>query len=99
MAGRCKKRTIKFAKWAAQLLTPIGVKLVRDLVVIAEKTGMNGNAKRAMVIAATKAALGDVKEYAIRAAIEATVGAMDSIETAAVDEIGDVDEADLADTA
>ncbi len=93
--GKCKKRTIKFAKWVGQMLKPFGVRLVRDLVVIMQKTGLSGAEKRELVVTVSMAALGDVKEYAIRAVIEEVMGAMDSIEPGAVDEIGDVADADL----
>ncbi len=92
--GRCARRTKKGIKRIAKSLTPVGVKLIGMLVGIAEDTEMSGMQKRRMVVAAGKAALGDAKENAIRAAVALAVDALTDGRDALAD-LGDLDDADV----
>ncbi len=97
MAGKCKKRSVTFGKWVGRELRPSGIRLIAKLVGIAEMTGLTGKAKRALVIAAAKASLEDVKEGAIRAAIQLAHFQLEAAGAPALDELGDAEDADLVD--
>ena len=96
MAGRCKKRTVKFGKWVGRQLKPAGIKLIAVLVGAAQDTGMSGKQKRDFVVNAAKDLLGDVKENAIRAGVEFAVGALKADpDPEALGDLGDAAEGDL----
>lgn len=96
MAGKCKKRTVKFGKWVGRQLRPAGIKLIAVLVGAAQNSTMSGKEKRDFVIGAAKQLLGEVKENAIRAGVEFAVGALKADpDPDALSDLGDAEDADL----
>lgn len=78
--GACSTRTKKIVKQIAAELTPIGVKMIGDIVGQLQTTNLDSATKRAAALAAVqasfKAAAITAKETAIRAGIEAAVTAL-----------------------
>lgn len=97
--GRCARRVKSIAKSFQRQLTPVGVKLIGDLVGIVAETDWTSDEKRERAVDMAKAQLKargiEAKETAIRAAIEASVAALKEGQ-AALAELGQGDDADVA---
>lgn len=97
--GACKKRTIKIAKTIARALSPVGVRLIGDIVGIVASTDWTNEQKRENAVDLAKGALEtrgiEARESIVRAAVEASVVALkDGAEALA--ELGAPDDDDVA---
>ena len=95
--GRCAKRTKRIVKAIAMSLTPVGVKLIGQVVGLVATTDWSNEAKREAAVdmarGAIKAAGVEAKETAIRATVEVAVAALKDGQEA-LDELGSIDTAD-----
>jgi hypothetical protein len=87
----CKQRTVKIAKSLAAQLAPPVVRFAADMVGLLQTTDWSNDAKRETAVTLTKARasqLGqEVKESAIRVAVEVAVNALKE-GTEALEELG-----------
>ena len=83
---RCARRTKKIIKTIGKSLTPVGVKLIGDVVGLVATTDWSNDQKREAAVdmakGALKAAGNEAKETAIRATVEVAVSALKQGETA-----------------
>ena len=96
--GRCAKRTKRIVKGIAKGMTPIGMKLIGNIVGLVANTDWSNDEKRERSVEMGKAAIRqagiDAKEYMIRASVEAAVAALKEGESA-LQELGAPDDDDV----
>ena len=89
--GKCARRTKKFVKKVAKVLTPVGIRLIGNIVGIVGTTKWSNDEKRDVAFDLAKGSLVaagiEAKEAAIRVAIEASADALKDGQ-AALEELG-----------
>lgn len=96
--GRCGRRTKKIGRIVGRALSPIGVRMIGDIVGQLAGTDLSGGAKREAAFAAAKVSLRtagiDAKEHMIRLAQEYAVVALKQ-GARSLSDLGQVDDTDL----
>lgn len=96
--GKCAKRTKSVGRAIGKALTPVGVKLIGEIVGELANVNLSSSAKREAAYAAIKVSLGhagiEARETAIRTAQEFAVATLKHGQEALSD-LGTVDDLDL----
>ena len=98
--GKCARRVKRIGKTVARALTPVGVKLIADMVGIVQQTEWHSAQKRRAALDLSQAALRsrgiEARESLVRLAIETSVAALKEGEEALA-ELGEAEAEDLED--